>query len=480
MTHPRQLPDGGSGAAAAMVAAAASASDEKYTQYAHRPAFTRPPVTVAATQMACSWNLEENIQRAEALVRKAASMGSQIILIQELFQAWYFCQWQRGDYFGLAGSANVDENPLLQHFSRLAAELQVVLPVSFFERAGNAHYNSIIVFDADGASLGLYRKSHIPDGPGYQEKYYFNPGDTGFRVFRSRYGIIGVAICWDQWFPEAARCMALLGAEILFYPTAIGSEPQDATLDSRVHWETVMRGHAGANLVPLVASNRVGTEKDITFYGCSFIADPTGALVCKATDNQEEILTATFDLDAIQRMRSAWGIFRDRRPELYTPILSLDGQRPSSAVMQAMFLAQQQGASSFAAPSAPAYAWLLQHSAPARSISNNPAALSLPSLDGFRMPAEWELHKRTWMAWPTRPDNWRQDAKPAQRAFAAVAKAIAQFEPLTMCAGPLAYAAAADALREAKTQIIVAEVSSDDSWMRDIGNTCVDKLLALG
>jgi N-carbamoylputrescine amidase len=205
----------------------------------------------------------------------------------------------------------------------------VVLPFSFFERAGNVYFNSLAMIDADGSLLGVYRKSHIPEGPGYHEKYYFSPGDTGFRVWPTRFGVLGVGICWDQWFPEAARCMALMGAEALLYPTAIGSEPYDASLDSRDHWQRCMQGHAAANVMPLVASNRVGVERGqqyaMTFYGSSFIADPTGAKVAEADREGEAILTATFDLEAVRAQRHAWGVFRDRRPDLYAPILTLDG-----------------------------------------------------------------------------------------------------------------------------------------------------------
>ncbi|ONK79351.1 uncharacterized protein A4U43_C01F5480 [Asparagus officinalis] len=220
----------------------------------------------------------------------------------------------------------------------LAKGLGVVIPVSFFEEANNAHYNSIAIIDADGSDLGLYRKSHIPDGPGYQEKFYFNPGDTGFKVFATKFAKIGVAICWDQWFPEAARAMVLQGAEILFYPTAIGSEPQDEGLDSREHWKRVMQGHAGANLVPLVASNRIGKEtiktehgdSVITFYGNSFIAGPKGEILALANDKDEAILIAEFDLDKLKSQRHGWGVFRDRRPQLYKALLTLDGSNPSS------------------------------------------------------------------------------------------------------------------------------------------------------
>lgn len=285
-------------------------------------------VTVAATQMACSWNVQANIANAEKLVRQAAAKGAQIILIQELFETPYFCQKPNADYTQLATPA--EENPAILHLRKVAAELQVVLPISFFERAGRARFNSIAIIDADGSNLGVYRKSHIPDGPGYHEKYYFNPGDTGFKVWDTAYARIGVGICWDQWFPECARSMALMGAEVLFYPTAIGSEPHDPTISSRDHWQRVQQGHAGANLMPLVASNRIGREEqdgyDITFYGSSFIADPFGRKVEELNETEEGILLHTFDLDALEKTRSAWGVFRDRRPNLYWPIATLDGE----------------------------------------------------------------------------------------------------------------------------------------------------------
>jgi N-carbamoylputrescine amidase len=285
-------------------------------------------VVVAATQMACGWDRSENIRTAERLVREAKGKGAQIVLLQELFETPYFCQDQKQELFGLAAPA--DENPAVLHFQELAAELELVLPISFFERANNAHYNSIAILDADGKRLGIYRKSHIPDGPGYREKFYFNPGDTGFKTWKTRYGRIGVGICWDQWFPEAARAMALKGAEILFYPTAIGSEPQDAGIDSKEHWQTVMRGHAGANLMPLVSSNRIGresmTDSEITFYGSSFIAGQQGQLLAEAPRDREAVITAKLDLEMIRAQRASWGLFRDRRPELYEPLLTLDGE----------------------------------------------------------------------------------------------------------------------------------------------------------
>ncbi|NIU62118.1 MAG: N-carbamoylputrescine amidase [Pseudomonas stutzeri] len=288
-------------------------------------------VTVAATQMACSWDRQANIANADRLVREAAAQGAQIILIQELFETPYFCQKPNPQYLQLA--TPLEQNPAIQHFQKLAAELQVVLPISFFELAGRARFNSIAIIDADGKLLGVYRKSHIPDGPGYQEKYYFNPGDTGFKVWNTRYARIGVGICWDQWFPEAARSMALMGAELLFYPTAIGSEPHDASITSRDHWQRVQQGHAGANLMPLIASNRIGREEqdgyDITFYGSSFIADQFGAKVEEMDETSEGVLVHSFDLDQLEHIRSAWGVFRDRRPNLYGSIKTLDGSLPS-------------------------------------------------------------------------------------------------------------------------------------------------------
>ncbi|MFD2262655.1 N-carbamoylputrescine amidase [Lacibacterium aquatile] len=285
-------------------------------------------VKVAAIQMSCQGSRAENVEKGEALVRKAAAEGAQIILLPELFEGPYFCKDQDPKYFDWAYP--FAGNDTIERFSNLAAELNVVLPISFFEEAGKSYFNSIAVIDADGAVLGLYRKSHIPDGPGYQEKYYFSPGDTGFQVWETAYGCIGIGICWDQWFPEAARTMALQGAEILFYPTAIGSEPPPAPPhDSSGHWQRVMQGHAGANLVPLVAGNRVGREvgevAEITFYGSSFIADETGEKIVEANKTEETILYAEFDLEKVRRRRQGWGIFRDRRPDLYAPVLSYDG-----------------------------------------------------------------------------------------------------------------------------------------------------------
>lgn len=286
-------------------------------------------VTFAATQFACSWERAANIARAKDLVRLAAGQGANVVLIQELFETPYFCQDQSVEHFRLA--APFEGNPLIAEMAGLARELNVVLPVSFFERAGHAHFNSLAMVDADGSVLGRYRKSHIPDGPGYQEKFYFTPGDTGFRVWQTRFGTFGCGICWDQWFPEAARAMALMGAEALFYPTAIGTEPPPAPpIDSRDHWRRVMQGHAGANYLPLVASNRVGSEKGqagfMTFYGSSFIADPTGGIVAELGRTEEGVTCASFDLDETARMRASWGLFRDRRPDLYGGLQSHDGK----------------------------------------------------------------------------------------------------------------------------------------------------------
>lgn len=285
-------------------------------------------VTLAATQMACTWDHAANIAQAEALVRQAAAQGAQIILLPELFETPYFCQDRLGHFLDLAKP--VTDNPAVRHFQGVARELGVVLPVSVFERAGQNFFNTVAVIDADGALLGTYRKSHIPDSPGYSEKFYFSPGDTGFRVWITAHATIGVGICWDQWFPETHRAMALMGAEVLLFPTAIGSEPSLPELDCSGHWQRTMQGQAGANVMPLVASNRIGTEAgregtEMTFFGHSFIADQTGDKLCDAGRKDAGVLTARFDLDAIAQHRAFWGTFRDRRPELYGPLLTLDG-----------------------------------------------------------------------------------------------------------------------------------------------------------
>ena len=278
-------------------------------------------LVLAVTQMACGWDRAANIAQAEALVRAAAAQGANLVLLQELFETPYFCSEQKADHFDLA--APFEGNPLIAHFAALAKDLGVVLPISFFESTQRQFFNSMAMVDADGTVLGLYRKTHIPDGPGYQEKFYFTPGDTGFRVWNTTVGRIGVGICWDQWFPEAARAMAVMGADVLLYPTAIGSEPQAPDLQSKDHWQRVMQGHAGANMAVLAASNRVGTERvgeTISFYGGSFIADETGAKIAEMGDTSGVAL-ARFDLDRIRRARAAWGIFRDRRPEKYGAIV---------------------------------------------------------------------------------------------------------------------------------------------------------------
>ena len=272
---------------------------------------------LAITQMSCTWDIPANLDKAEALVREAAGQGAELILLQELFEAPYFCAEQIPDHYDLAHP--FEGNPLIARFAALAKELGVVLPISFFERTERNFYNSVTVANADGRVQGVYRKTHIPDGPGYQEKFYFTPGDTGFRAWDTAVGRIGVGICWDQWFPEAARSMALMGADILLYPTAIGSEPQDPTINSLPHWRRVMQGHAGANMCPLMASNRVGKETvgdGLTFYGGGFIADETGALLADMGD-EEGVAVAEVDLGAIRATRRAWGLFRDRRPEMY-------------------------------------------------------------------------------------------------------------------------------------------------------------------
>jgi N-carbamoylputrescine amidase len=285
-------------------------------------------LTVAGVQMAMADDVETNVKTAERLVREAADQGAHVVLLPELFEGPYFCKDMLPEHFDRARP--VEGHPTVEHFQDVAGELGVVLPLSVYERANQATYNSVVMIDADGTVLGTYRKSHIPDGPGYTEKYYFNPGDTGFRVWPTRRGVLGVAICWDQWFPEAARCMALMGADVLFYPSAIGSEPPDPEWDSSGHWQRVMQGHAGANLTPLVATNRVGHEAgrttEITFYGCSFIADVTGDKIAEAGRDEEAVLVATFDIDAARRDRQSWGVFRDRRPDLYGPLLTFDGR----------------------------------------------------------------------------------------------------------------------------------------------------------
>ncbi|MGX5201093.1 N-carbamoylputrescine amidase [Aliikangiella sp. IMCC44632] len=282
-------------------------------------------VTFAATQFAVTEDFDSNIVLAESLIREAAESGANAILLQELFAGFYWCKDQKPEYFSWA--SEFSNSKLIQHFSTLAKQLNVVLPISYFEKSGNTFFNSLVMIDADGTVLDNYRKSHIPDGPGYQEKYYFSPGDTGFKVWQTQFGNFGAAICWDQWFPEAARIMALKGAEVIFYPTAIGSEPQDPSWDSCAHWQTVMQGHSGANMLPVVASNRVGREVgescEITFYGSSFITNQFGQKVKEMDKVSQGIICETFDLAELAKMRASWGLFRDRRPELYQRITQL-------------------------------------------------------------------------------------------------------------------------------------------------------------
>lgn len=286
-------------------------------------------ITIAAAQMACTQDVDGNISNAEKLVVQAVEKGAQIVLLQELFESLYFCQEEQPEHFRLASS--LEANKAVNHFCAIAKELQVVLPISFFEKKNAAYYNSVAVIDADGSILGTYRKCHIPGGPGYAEKFYFTPGDTGFKVWQTAYACIGVGICWDQWFPEAARIMALKGAQILFYPTAIGSEPAYEDLDSKDHWEICMRGHSGCNLIPVVASNRIGSESldrsQITFYGSSFITDNRGQIREQANRTDEAVICATIDLDQLQADRAAWGLFRDRRPSHYSALLTSDGEQ---------------------------------------------------------------------------------------------------------------------------------------------------------
>jgi N-carbamoylputrescine amidase len=291
------------------------------------------PVCVAAVQFSCDWDSAANIARAERYVRAAAARGAQIILLPELFETPYFCIEQDTRHLALA--TPLAQNRAVQHFQKIARELGVVLPISFFEREEVAYFNSIAIIDADGSILGIYRKSHIPNGPGYQEKTYFSPGDTGFKVWNTRFGRIGVGICWDQWFPEEARAMALMGAEMLLYPTAIGTEPPPAvSVNSREHWQRTQQGHAAANLMPLIAANRHGLERSlqnpeglyIRFYGSSFIADAMGAKVAEAPQDEDAVIVASFDLAELAELRDNWFVFRDRRPDLYGTLLTLGGR----------------------------------------------------------------------------------------------------------------------------------------------------------
>ncbi len=279
-------------------------------------------VCVAATQMKITWDIENNIKKADKIIEEAASKGANIVLLQELFETPYFCQKENYDYFNLA--TEFKDSKYIKHFQEIAKKFNVVLPITFFERSGNNFYNSMAMIDADGKVLGLYRKSHIPTGECYEEKFYFTPGDTGFKVFKTRFGNVGAGICWDQWFPETARILALKGAEMLFFPTAIGSEPV-LPKDSKDHWQNVMCGHAAANIMPVIASNRIGVETEgdssMKFFGSSFIANEDGTKVVEMDRETEGFITYEFDLDEIEKKRYSWGVYRDRRTDLYTPLL---------------------------------------------------------------------------------------------------------------------------------------------------------------
>lgn len=283
-------------------------------------------ISLGVIQCALASSRDENVARVEALVRRAAAQGANVILPPELFEGPYFCRQEAPEFFEWAHPA--EGHPTIARFQALAKELGVVIPVSFFEHAGQAYYNSVATVDADGTLLGVYRKSHIPDGPGYEEKFYFRGGDTGFRVFETRFGRVGVGICWDQWYPECARAMTLLGAEVLLYPTAIGSEPAEPDHDTRDPWQRVMIGHAVANVIPVAASNRVGLEADQRFYGSSFVADIRGDKVAELDRREEGVAVASFDRAELRRERANWGFFRDRRPELYGALATADGVTP--------------------------------------------------------------------------------------------------------------------------------------------------------
>ena len=279
-------------------------------------------IATAAIQTYCSENIHNNVKKIGELIREAASKGAQVILPSELFERHYFCKEEKEAYFDLAHP--LKGHPSISYFQKIAAELGVVIPVSFFEKAGQSYYNSVAIINADGSVLGVYRKSHIPDGPGYEEKFYFRPGNTGFRVWQTPFGTIGVGICWDQWFPECARAMVLMGADILLYPTAIGSEPEEPDLNTKDPWQRVMIGHAVANIVPVVAANRIGTEAGQMFYGHSFITNHLGDKVAELGREEEGIIYATIDRAEVTRVRAAFGFFRDRRPELYGILSNVD------------------------------------------------------------------------------------------------------------------------------------------------------------
>lgn len=282
-------------------------------------------ITLAVLQSALTDDAATNIKRVSELVREAAAKGANVILPSELFEGHYFCTTQEETNFDRAYPWR--ESPAVKAMAKLAADLNVVIPVSIFEKAGPAYFNTVVMIDADGSLMGIYRKSHIPDGPGYQEKYYFRPGDTGFRVWDTRHGRIGVGICWDQWYPECARAMVLQGADVLLYPTAIGSEPHDTSLDTAARWRRAMLGHAVSNVTPVAAANRVGAENGQVFYGTSFISDHTGEILGDLDRKQEGVVVATIDMDEVDRARAAWGFFRDRRTDLYGPLVNALSER---------------------------------------------------------------------------------------------------------------------------------------------------------
>ena len=282
-------------------------------------------LTVAAVQCALGGSVAQNVAKVERLVREAARRGATVVLPPELFEGPYFCREEKDSFFSWARPA--EDHPTIRRFSELARELSVAIPVSFFEKAGPSYYNSVAMVDAGGEVLGLYRKSHIPDGPGYEEKFYFRPGETGFVAWRARGAALGVGICWDQWFPECARALVLAGADVLLYPTAIGSEPESPSLDTKERWQRAMIGHAVCNVIPVVAANRTGSEGGQRFYGSSFIADHAGVMLAEMGRDEEGVIVATVDLAAVRAARASWGFFRDRRPELYRTLTTGDGTR---------------------------------------------------------------------------------------------------------------------------------------------------------
>lgn len=407
-------------------------------------------VTVSACQFSCVSDISQNILTAESLVRLAASKGADIILLPELFLSLYFCQFEDEDNYKLA-IKNDSSSGVLKHFKDLSKELKVCLPISFFEVHNNNYYNTAVVYDS-GVDLGYYRKSHIPTGPGYEEKFYFTPGDTGFKIFETKVANCGIAVCWDQWFPEVARILSLQGADLLFYPTAIGSEPHNSTINSRVHWTNVMRGHSAANIIPVVCSNRVGTENGITFYGNSFITNHTGEIIEKFDSEQQcGVLTHTFNLDELKHSRVSWGVFRDRRIDLYQPILTRSGSSDSGSI------------NSYSSN-------IKKHDI--CDSSDVSETLNTPILDKYHMPAEYHPHEACWMAFPYKKSVWARNAKPAQEAIVEVAKSISRFETVMMLVHPL-YFELARAMIPVTSNIKLIIAIYDDIWLRDTGPTFV-------